>query len=83
MKTSTHPQARRRPVNLTLSEDLVLRVRQLTNNLSGVVEALLIEFVEREHQRRREQSQKAHATAALWNAFEEKHSAFADEYSTL
>jgi post-segregation antitoxin (ccd killing protein) len=83
MKASTHSQTRKRAVNLTLSEDLVLHVRQLTPNLSGIVEELLTEFVEREHRLRREQSQRAEATSALWNAFEEKHEAFSDEYSTL
>ncbi len=83
MKASAHTQVRKRPVNLTLNEDLVLQVRQLTPNLSGVVEGLLTEFVEREMQRRCEQSQQLDATVALWNAFEEQHGAFADEYSTL
>ncbi len=31
--------ARKRPVNLTLNEDLVTRARGLTDNLSGVVES--------------------------------------------
>ena len=83
MKTSTHLPARKRRVNLTLSEDLVRHARHLTDNLSGVVEALLVEFVEREHQRRLEQSQQVERTMALWNTLEEKHGAFADEYSTL
>jgi antitoxin CcdA len=83
MKASTHTQARKRPVNLSLNEDLVLQVRRLTPNLSGVVEALLTEFVEREQTRRREQSKQLDATIALWNAFDEQHGAFSDEYSTL
>jgi hypothetical protein len=38
MKTTTfNSEARKRPVNLTLNEDLVVQVRGLTNNLSGVV----------------------------------------------
>lgn len=83
MKATTRSPARKRAVNLTLNEDLVLNARQLTDNLSGIVESLLAEFVERELQRRREQSRQVEATVALWNAFEEKHGAFADEFSTL
>jgi antitoxin CcdA len=83
MKASAHTQVRKRPVNLTLNEDLVLQVRQLTPNLSGVVEDLLTEFVEREKKRRCEQSRQLEATIVLWNAFEEQHGAFADEYSSL
>jgi hypothetical protein len=44
---------------------------------------LLTEFVGREMRRRCELSQQLEATIALWNAFEEQHGAFADEYSTL
>ncbi len=83
MKASSHTQTRKRPVNLTLNEDLVLQVRQLTPNLSGVVEGLLTEFVEREMKRRCEQSKQHEATITLWNAFEEQQGAFADDYSTL
>lgn len=83
MKTVTRSPARKRAVNLTLNEDLVLNARQLTDNLSGVVELLLTEFVEREQQRRRERSRQVEATVALWNAFEDKHGSFADEHSTL
>jgi len=83
MKASAHTQVRKRPVNLTLNEDLLRQVRLFTPNLSGVVEGLLTEFVEQEKKRRFEQSQQLEATIALWNAFEEQHGAFADEYSTL
>ena len=83
MQTPINSQPRKRPVNLTLTEDLVTQARQLTPNLSGVVETLLTEFVEQEQKRRREQSQRIAATIAVWNAFGEQHGDFADEYSTL
>lgn len=38
--------APKRPVNITLNEDFVRRVRELTNNLSKTVEALLADYVE-------------------------------------
>ena len=44
--------ARKRPVNLTLNEDLVSRARGMTDNLSGVVESLLADFLAAEQQRR-------------------------------
>ena len=55
----------------------------VTDNLSNVVETLLAKFVERELQSRREPSRQVEATVVLWNTFEEKHGAFADDYSTL
>lgn len=83
MATHAQPLTRKRPVNLTLNEDLVRNAKQLTNNLSGVVETLLADFVDSELQRRRAQSRQVETTIALWNDFEERHGAFADEYSTL
>jgi len=38
MKTAYNLEARKRPVNLTLNEDLVVQACGLTGNLSGVVE---------------------------------------------
>lgn len=50
MKTTYDTEARKRPVNLTLNEDLIVQVRGLTDNLSGVVESLLADYVEHERQ---------------------------------
>ncbi|PIQ10341.1 MAG: plasmid maintenance protein CcdB [Hydrogenophilales bacterium CG18_big_fil_WC_8_21_14_2_50_58_12] len=83
MKTSYNLQARKRPVNLTLNEDLVLQARGMTNNLSGVVESLLANFVERERQQRYTKAQTVEATMATWNDFNTQLGSFADEYSTL
>ncbi len=47
MKADYDVEARKRPVNLTLNEDLVSQAKKLTANLSGVVESLLAEFVAR------------------------------------
>ena len=44
MKTTYNLAARKRPVNLTLNEDLLVQVRGLTDNLSGVVESLLADY---------------------------------------
>lgn len=75
--------ARKRPVNLTLSEDLVVEARALTDNLSGVVEELLADYVRRAGQRREERVLAVAEAVAAWNARAEKHGSIADEYSPL
>ena len=75
--------ARKRPVNLTLREDLVAEVKAVTDNLSGVVESLLVDFLAKEKTRRMDIAEQARATSALWNEFGDRIGSFADEYSTL
>lgn len=75
--------ARKRPVNLTLSEDLVEEARGVTGNLSAVVESLLADFLSREREHRSKIVEQARATATLWNSFADRNGSFADEYSTL
>ncbi len=77
------PAIRKRPVNLSLREDLVEEVRGVTDNLSGVVESLLADFVSKERERRSGIVADARATAALWNDFAERNGSFADDHSTL
>jgi len=83
MKATFNSNARKRPVNLTLNEDLVVQVRGLTNNLSGVVESLLADYVEHERQQRIAKASTLEATISLWNVFNAKHGSFADEYSSF
>ncbi|MFH1871945.1 MAG: type II toxin-antitoxin system CcdA family antitoxin [Pseudomonadota bacterium] len=83
MKATFNSEARKRPVNLTLNEDLVVQVRGLTNNLSGVVESLLADYLEHERQQRLAKANTVEATVSMWNAFNAKHGSFADEYSSL
>ena len=83
MKTGYDAGARKRPVNLTLNEDLVQQVRGMTDNLSGVVEGLLAEYVEHDRQQRAGRAKEIAATIALWNEFGAKVGSFADEHSTL
>ena len=82
-RAASNIEARKRPVNLTLNEDLVVEVRSLTSNLSGVVESLLADFVEHERQQRMATARTLEATVSMWNAFNTKHGSFADEYSTI
>jgi antitoxin CcdA len=81
MKPRDHADARKRPVNLTLNEDLIAEARELTDNLSAVVESLLAGFVEQERQKRIAKEKSVAATMAAWNAFNDKHGSFADEHS--
>jgi antitoxin CcdA len=73
----------KRPVNLSLNQDLVAEARSITDNLSEAVESLLADFVSRERARRAAQAQALKEAIATWNTFAEKHGSFADEHSTL
>jgi len=75
--------ARKRPVNVTLNEDLVARVRELTPNLSGVIETLLADFLEKDRVRRTAERAAIRAAVATWNEFAEKSGSFAEEHSML
>jgi antitoxin CcdA len=83
MKEHFDSGARKRPVNLSLNEDLVSHAKSLTDNLSGVVEGLLAEFVNRAHEERLQQSRVVAATVAAWNKFNSTSGSIADEYSSL
>jgi antitoxin CcdA len=83
MKSSYDTDARKKPVNLTLNEDLVGQAKSMTDNLSGVVESLLAEFVSRERRVRLARSKAVEDSIALWNKFNEERGSFADEYSSL
>jgi antitoxin CcdA len=83
MKSNTDAPARKRPVNLTLNEGLVSQARSMTDNLSGVVESLLADFVAREQRHRIERSKAIEFTVALWNKFNAEKGSISDEYSTL
>lgn len=75
--------ARKRPVNLTLNEDLVAHARELTDNLSGVVEQLLADFVDRSGQDQEQRARAVAATVEAWNAHGAKYGSIADEHSPL
>jgi len=83
MKPGYNLEARKRPVNLTLNEDLVQQAKGLTDNLSGVVEALLSDFVAQEQKHRLTKTKALAATIATWNEFNSKIGSFSDEYSPL
>ncbi|OGS94129.1 MAG: plasmid maintenance protein CcdB [Gallionellales bacterium RIFCSPLOWO2_02_FULL_57_47] len=83
MKSMQSNQARKRPVNLTLNEELVTQAKGMTNNLSGVVEQLLADYVMKQNNARQEKAHHADVAAKAWNTFNERSGSFADEHSTL
>jgi len=83
MKSNYDVDARKRPVNLSLNEDLILQARGLTDNLSGVVEELLADYVESARQQRLAKQNAIETTIATWNDFNAQRGSFADEYSSL
>ena len=83
MKSMQSNQSRKRPVNLTLNEELVSQAKGMTDNLSGVVEQLLTDFVMKQNSARQEKSRSAEVAAQAWNSFNERSGSFADEHSTL
>lgn len=83
MKSDFDTTARKRPVNLTLNEDLVSQAKSLTDNLSGVVESLLSGYVAKARDERLARSEAVESTVKMWNDFNAKLGSIADEYSTL
>jgi antitoxin CcdA len=69
-------KAAKSPVELSLNEDLVAKARCFTEDLSELVENLLISFVK---------DREAALDRAIegWNEFDAKHGSFADEYIDL
>ena len=75
--------ARKRAVNLTLNEGLVVQAKTYTSNLSATMEELLTAYVAQQQQARLTRQQQADAAAMDWNAVHASIGSFADEHSTL
>jgi antitoxin CcdA len=75
--------ASKRPVNMTLNEDLVRRARGLTTNLSETVETLLAGFVDAADAAATQRQTEIDEYVAAHNAFVAKHGSLADEFNTL
>lgn len=73
----------KKPVNMTLSEDLVREARKLTANLSETVEQLLATFVAQERQQRQDQQRRIDATIRALNEHDERHGVWGEEYSKI
>lgn len=83
MSSQTPVTQRKRPVNLTLSDDVVASAKRYSNNLSATVETLLADFAHRQGQAAAERKQFAQVCASEWNAVHDSVGSFADEHSTL
>ena len=73
----------KKPVNMTLSEDLVREARLLTRNLSETVEQLLAEFISAERARQDEKDRRIDATIAMLNDLYDRHGGLGEEFSSL
>lgn len=73
----------KRLVNMTLNEDLIRRVRDLTPNLSQTVETLLAAFIDDAEAQAARRKQQIGAHIAASNAFVTKHGTLADEFGNL
>jgi antitoxin CcdA len=83
MSSDYDAAARKRPVNLTLNEDLVKQAKGLTDNLSQVVESLLSGYLAGARDERLAKSKAVQSTVSMWNEFSAKSGSIADEYSSL
>jgi len=75
--------ASKRPVNMSLNEDLVRRARGLTPNLSETVETLLSTFVEEAEARAADRDRQIAAHVAANDTFLDRFGSLADEFGTL
>lgn len=75
--------APKRPVNMTLNEDLVRRARGITPNLSETVETLLATYVDDAEAQAARRDQQIEAHIAASDAFVAKYGSLADEFGTL
>jgi antitoxin CcdA len=75
--------APKRPVNMTLNEDLIRRARGMTSNLSETVESLLAAFVDDAETKDADIQRQIEDHIAADAAFVAKHGSIADEFSIL
>lgn len=75
--------APKRPVNMTLNEDLVRRARRFTPNLSETVEALLTGYVANAEATETRRDQQIADYIAASDAFAAEQGSLADEFPTL
>ena len=75
--------APKRPVNMTLNEDLVRQVRGLSTNRSETVEILLADFIEAAEAKAMERERQVAAHVAANEAIVAKYGSLADEFSEL
>ena len=77
------PSTRKRPVNLTINEALVIQAKVYTNNLSATMVSLLADFEVARQSALHNRQRAADACATHWNAVHASIRSFADGHSTL
>jgi post-segregation antitoxin (ccd killing protein) len=73
----------KRPVNLTLSEDVVREARLLTRNLSETVESLLVAYVTAEREKQAERERRIDNTIEMANAHYQTFGIIGEEFSPV
>ncbi|HEX7389907.1 MAG TPA: type II toxin-antitoxin system CcdA family antitoxin [Acidiphilium sp.] len=76
-------KAPKRPINVSLNQDLVRQARHFTSNLSGTLEILLRDFVAREQDAQSRQDVSLARVIDGLNGFHQKHDLLSDEFQTL
>lgn len=80
-ETGYDTEAPKKRVNITVNEDLVRAAQAYTDNLSGTIELLLASWMQAERRKREDDLEHRKKVVAAWNAFDEKHGCFADEWN--
>ncbi len=75
--------APKRPLNVSLNEDLVRQARIYTRNLSGTLERLLQGFVVAEEAKRAQDDQEVARVMDGLDAFHREYGLLSDEFSTF
>jgi antitoxin CcdA len=77
------PRGPKRPVNMTLSEDLVREARSLTTNPSDTVDKLLGDHVEAQKKKCDEKARLIDESIRMIQAHHEEFGLWGEEFSTL
>lgn len=83
MRSNYNAEVPKRLGSQSRNEELTAQVRDATDNLSQLIAYLLTDFVAKETARRGDHSKALSESVLTWNAFGERHGAFADEQSPL
>ena len=75
--------APKRPVNMSLNEDLVRRARGITPNLSETVETLLAAFLDDTEAKATDRARRIAEHIAANEAFVARHGSLADDFCNL
>jgi antitoxin CcdA len=77
------PRGPKKPVNMTLSEDLVRDARRLTGNLSETVETLLAAYIEAERSKHLERERQIDESIRAIQSHQQEFGIWGEEFSTL